>query len=344
MLNSLQSGRAIAALMVVLFHLGVVILGSPDYWNVQDLGWLAVGRSGVNFFFVLSGFIIMWAHAQDIDRAGNLVTFVYKRLTRIYPVYWVVLALVVPLYFFMPTAGEGYETNPLNILTSFLLFPTSENPILAVAWTLRHEMLFYILFGLLIISARLGGAVMAAWLLGCVAALVWNPEFPYSFIFAPINLLFPMGIIGAIAIQRKRLVHPTAPLAAGSCTIALACALEIFDRTGLWLDLVYGLGYLLIIVGAVRLEQMGRFKTPSVMVELGNASYSIYLVHFTILSAGAIFWFKLRLDVVPWPLAFTALGVGSIVAGWLFHRIVERPLLSIFRGCAPGTKPRAATA
>lgn len=77
-------------------------------------------------------------------RKSTYVGYLYaqKCLLRIYPLYWLVNAAVIPIYFLVPAFGNGYETKPLEIITSLLLLPYSQVPILGVAWSLIYVVFF----------------------------------------------------------------------------------------------------------------------------------------------------------------------------------------------------------
>ena len=88
---SIQNCRGIAALLVVVHHLGGII-ASPKYFNQPEFFWplRAGGIAGVGFFFVLSGFIISSIHWPDINRPAKFPVYLFKRIVRIYPVYWMI--------------------------------------------------------------------------------------------------------------------------------------------------------------------------------------------------------------------------------------------------------------
>jgi hypothetical protein len=109
---SLQAGRALAALLVVLLHLGLII-ADAKYFDVPWVGtpfrW---GDAGVEFFFVLSGFIITSAHAGDISRPSRLIPYLQRRAIRIYPPYWIVFALVFLLALPFSATRATLPTDP----------------------------------------------------------------------------------------------------------------------------------------------------------------------------------------------------------------------------------------
>jgi len=143
-LKTLQLCRGLAAALVLLFHATSV---SSAFLNYDLLhGIFLFGYSGVDFFFVLSGFIIFWIHRVDLGHPARLRPYLRKRFIRIYPLYWVVFLVLLPIYFGLPNNFHDC----LVLLKSFLLLPQVSNPVLTVAWTLSSELFFYGLFGLAI--------------------------------------------------------------------------------------------------------------------------------------------------------------------------------------------------
>src|ERR1700733_9666444 len=169
-LDGIQSCRAVAALLVVVYHNAIIYF--PLYTGLFDLktqfrsggpSFFDFGHAGVDFFFVLSGFIILWVHQADIGRPDRFSRYFWRRTIRIYPTYWVVLALLLPIYFIRPDMGGGYERDPSEILQSFLLFPQAHLPIVPASWTLSHELLFYAIFAVLLFNRRAGLLLLGAW-------------------------------------------------------------------------------------------------------------------------------------------------------------------------------------
>ena len=107
-LNSLQAGRAIAALMVVVFHANIFILPDQIYRDgTQSWAVFNFGYAGVEFFFALSGFIMVFIHRGDFGHPARVGRFLRKRVERISPVYWVVLAALVVVCDVMPGRGPA---------------------------------------------------------------------------------------------------------------------------------------------------------------------------------------------------------------------------------------------
>ena len=104
MIHSLQVYRGFAAILVVLYHASHNLSG---YFNSTALSdFFAFGHAGVSFFFVLSGFIIFEIHRGDIGRPQQVKSYLYKRITRIYPAYWLVTLALVPAWLLVPSISS----------------------------------------------------------------------------------------------------------------------------------------------------------------------------------------------------------------------------------------------
>jgi len=155
---SLQAGRAIAALLVVLHHVSSFIGTEPHLWIHPRIGrWLAGPSLGIAFFFVLSGTVILTAHWNDIGNPASLRSYLRKRLVRIYPIYWFVLVLWGQLR--LPGTQYPLHHDPWVILSSVLLVHIhSSETNLVVAWTLFHELAFYAMFAAVLLHKRMASA------------------------------------------------------------------------------------------------------------------------------------------------------------------------------------------
>jgi len=166
--------RGLAAFAVTIFH-GIHGIALEQYVGHAPFQWFfSFAHAGVDFFFVLSGFIIYIAHHADVGDLSALPRYVWRRVTRIYPIYWVITGFVIILIIFRP--GGEHELDAEHILNSVLLLPQSRPPLIGVAWTLEHEMLFYLAFSSLIIGRRLGAIVFIGWTCLIVAVTIVRPS------------------------------------------------------------------------------------------------------------------------------------------------------------------------
>jgi peptidoglycan/LPS O-acetylase OafA/YrhL len=349
-LTSVQAVRAVAALLVVFFHNSGSIFALKKYWNTLPLGNVFYfGHAGVEIFFVLSGFIILHVHRHDVGQPGQFIGFLWKRIRRIYPVYWLVLLLIVPVYFLVPSFGTGNERTVWTLLSSvFLIDVVSPDfrTILAVAWTLYHEVLFYFIFGLIILNARIGLWVMGLWMAGSAVSLLSGPLTPvFDYYFDPLHLLFGMGMVVALTFRARDVPAPAALGIAGTTLFLAAGMEEVYVR---WLSgdartLLYGLGSALALTGVITLERQGRLRAPRILQLTGDASYMIYLVHFPLLSLLAkIAVGTPALMAIPPIVSYLAMVVLVVGGGILAHLAVEKPLLARLSGGGRGGGRRVA--
>ncbi len=339
----IQVLRGLAAIFVVFYH--ATILSEANYSPYVLLSGLFMkGYAGVDFFFVLSGFIIAYAHFSDIGRKDRLRPFVLKRFLRLYPLYWIVSCLVVLAYFLIPGIGAGqeYVKEPMVIVRSLLLFPQPNQPVLSVAWTLVYEVLFYILFCGLILFTRKASRVMAiAWLalsaLNCAGVSRWLFGFPGNYVteyfFSGYNFEFLEGIVAALLVMNRRFGRfGAAFMVAGVILFILSCALLPTFLPANQRMLFYGIPFALLIMGAAAKDLADPPRVPGFLAYLGEASYSIFLVHLPSISLCYRVWNMLGFDV---RFGYFACSMATIVVavagGCLFYSLVEKRVMKALR-------------
>jgi exopolysaccharide production protein ExoZ len=332
-LNSLQAVRGLAAILVLLHHttnLAVQKQGQ-QFFN----GIFAPGNMGVDLFFVLSGFIIYYIHHKDIGKKDKYKAFLSKRFIRIYPTYWIVALILLPLYFIIPSIGESYSRNPWYLIKSFLLFPQSVHPIVGPGWTLTHEMFFYLIFSLLIlIKPKYSKPIFISWLFISFCLFVSsfffeNSHYYLNFIFSSLNLEFAFGSLSAFLILRYNSKFKFL-LYFGLISVIISWSIKIFTSVNIHEVISWGIPSALIIIGCVSYELDKNVKIPKIIKYFGDASYSIYLIHgFALLAGHYVFKY---LDLYRYgSLSFLILAIFSLFCGCIFHSIIEKPFLAYLR-------------
>ena len=352
-LLGIEAVRGIAALMVVLFHAGVLLSGPKDYGRLPFAGAFGFGRAGVDVFFVLSGFIITFIHTADIGRPGRLVSFARKRLLRIYPSYWICTLILLAIMLISPTPDRR-EHDLGFILSSLLLLPRMAEPLLGPGWSLRHELLFYGLFALSLLDRRLGAAVLAAWFAAIAANIVaitatGSPlagGLAGGWLLAPFNIEFLAGMGVTALVLRRRVPFPLMLLVTGVGLFLLCAAAEsrAGDGLNLWppLHVGYAVATALVLAGLVAREQASGLRVPAALVALGDASYALYLLHVIVIMLGVFALRHVRTIVtVPLYAAYPALVLAAVIAALLFTRAIERPMLDFLRRAI--TRPSSQT-
>lgn len=328
-IQSVQAARGIAALLVVICHSGAFLGQVPGLWQRLPIYlWSRGTVLGVQMFFVISGLVIFRAHRRDLDQPHKAAAFCWKRFRRIYPLYWIFLSLTLWKHHAASDLYPNYHV-PIVIASNYLLVHLfSFHTIMVQAWTLFDEIQFYIVFAICIVNRKIGLTLLCVWL--AASLLFLTPATPYWLIvFSPYHLLFGLGILVALALETRKRI-PASPLFwlgmflfAGALIIA-----GPFDN-GVIVRLAAGVGAACLLLGAALLERQRRLKIPRWLDLLGDASYSIYLVHFMVISTIARFayahWSHLPIPIGGWMLLFILSGVGFGIAA---HYVVELPLLN----------------
>ena len=231
-LVSIQILRGLAALFVVIFHVNAIeVRGIAESKWVLENGQIPEpafvsglwhnGFVGVDLFFVISGFIMVYVTRNLVAGRSSVFSFLFARISRIYPIWWF-FASIMLAYFWVTIGAPGDpkrvaqadSTMPLYLLHSYLLVPQAAPPVLGVGWTLVHEMYFYFGFALLLFLPK----SIRAW-----ACLAWGAlvavgaglglsgplaDTYISLIFHPMTLEFILGGIAAALIASGRIWRP----------------------------------------------------------------------------------------------------------------------------------------
>lgn len=329
---TLQIGRGLAAMAVAAFHLGVFMslpelggTGENPYARLFGRGFL-----GVDFFFVLSGFIILQAHRRDIG-TGQTRRYLTRRFLRIYPIYWGYLlvciagmAAVGSSHLQLHSAGDW--ATPFTLIR----WTTVELP-LDQAWTLFHEILFYAVFAALIIDRRVGALLMGAWMMAALFGLMAGisevqPVSFYTVLANPQNLNFAIGMAACYFVEKQSRRVAWLVLAAGFLVLAIA-ARESYDPAN---QVVYAMSFGLLISGAAAMERHGALRPPLWLGFIGDASYSIYLLHEHLQTYGLRALRKIGLTSHG-AMLFAIVFAITVIGGCLAYQFLERPLLRWLR-------------
>jgi len=335
-MHSIQYLRGIAALLVVFHHLLL-----PSAVGLPFDGHVEVGASGVDIFFVISGFVIAYTHARS---SYSPAYFLYRRVIRVVPLYWVLTAFGIAVHL-----GLGFFSSwvvsPATVVHSFLFLPypnptqpSTIFPLIEPGWTLIYEMFFYAVFTTAILVARgravlLAAAVMLT-LVGVGLAVPPGPTAAATYT-DPLLLEFTAGML----IARWLVVRDHAP-ASPHLAWLLVPALAGWGASAFWAEapayraFVWGGPAILIVFSAIVLETTTRIPRIRWMHEIGDASYSIYLTHLFTLAVLTKAWGILGLSNTGWPLFLVYFAAGTLlstVVGIGSYRLIERPLLHALR-------------
>jgi exopolysaccharide production protein ExoZ len=348
--QNVQALRGVAAVMVVLVHTAALEakfgVRTPV---VREFAWF--GFAGVDLFFALSGFLITATNLRTLGRPEAVPGYVFRRAWRIYPAFWAALALAVGVIWAIN--GSGVFRREAAWPEWVLLVPTgAENYFLGQAWTLSYELMFYLAFAaLLVFPRRTAGPLLAAW--GVVVVAMYARPEPAS----PLGKLpvspFVLEFLGGAAVAWLVLVRgvrrgAAAAIPAGVAWAAAGVVLTVRACPGVPYDmimsapwprvLVFGPAAVLVVYGCVAAE--GRWRVRRWLLRTGDASYSLYLTHTTVLFVALVVGMMVPHGRGLHTLWLCGTVAAALAVGVAFHARVERPLVNLGKR----TKPAAPVA
>jgi len=310
-IQSINALRGIAAIMVTLFHFSKGFLDENSV--VQKT--LSYGWTGVEIFFVISGFVITWSMINSDYKFRNLKTFLYKRFIRIEPPYIISAIVIIILNYLSSLSssfqGKAFVFDPYSIILhmGYLVRLFEESWINPVYWSLEVEFHFYFLMALsmpLLLSKKSIIQVFALLMLSTLIFLKNNitPLFDYIDIFL-------LGIL--IALYKSKNIN--------NITFWISIAIM---STSVFINHELIICFVTIISSAIILFQENLFN-HSIFSFFGKISYSLYLLHVPF--GGRIINISKRFDlnelnkfiVLLFALTF------SIGISFLFYWIIEKP-------------------
>ncbi len=333
----IQAGRAIAAIMVVICHASSFVGADLKLWHQYEWYlWLRGTALGVQCFFVLSGIVIFHSYMKDTGGTTPIV-FLWKRFIRIYPLYWIAFVITAGKQLLQPNIEYTYQTSPWVLLSGLLLVHVhSVETNMVVAWSLFDEVSFYLLFAVLLYKRFLGGALLLIWFVASLLLLQTSNIYA-GVLFSPNYLLFGMGMAVAWLSQQKVRFPAQAVLGVGILVLFSAVIVAgHLPQKRISINLLSGVAAACSFFGALDLERKRLLNIPSLLVRIGDASYSIYLTHYIILSAiahGAFRFFgRHAVPASVWLCVLVLCGVGS---GLIVYAVIEAPLLHYLKKISP---------
>lgn len=267
-LDQVQFLRGIAAFSILIAH-------TP---------YLQGGHFGVDLFFVISGFIMMYVTERSHD------DFLLKRAVRIIPLYWLGTLGLYSLTWVAPGLLNTASTDISHLLKSLFFIPyfngNTFEPLLRLGWTLNYEVFFYLLFFIsMSFNHRYRAAVTTALLLSLVilGQLIQPENGVARFYTSPILLEFVYGMLAFYVFRATQNRRETMGSGTARACAVLGTALYIAMFFIPWPEdyslryLLWGLPsllvFMLVAIGGSNVKTLGAF------VLLGNVSYSLYLLH-----------------------------------------------------------------
>ena len=345
-ISNIQILRFFAAFWVVFYH--------SKFFYAPETGFLelpkflkhiqAAGFVGVDIFFVISGVIMALTTRNLKASAHNGFKFVAVRFSRIYTGWW-------PLFALYSLGAIIYsQTDNIWFFSSFLLLPIHlPNYIVPVLWTLSFELYFYLFVAILVLFPKKWRIIsMVAALIGIAGFTTWSviegyftparqaETWPFQgFLLSPLIIEFIAGFLLYEWFQRGHLKRalPWAISAALFLMAAVAYQMKIAAPQGIHLEgffagparaLLVG-GFAFSVVAFAMLSKPWTGRLGNALIQLGDASYAIYLSHILIMK-----FMAQNLPALGWPgkwqvptilLLLTAVLVFSMI----YHKAIELP-------------------
>ena len=344
-LDSIQVLRALAALGVVVTHVITRLsLYRPEdfkdsFFKLRDGHQWTAGDIGVDLFFVISGFIMMYVHQNDVGRPNRQAMFFWKRAARLVPLYWFFTTVALILFVLFPNlmANSKYEINVMWVFCSYFFIPTSlsadnVSPVVGVGWTLDYEIFFYLIFGLLLpLRKSLFAPTVIAILTGIVVIGNLTDTQQYYFKFASNCLLidFVGGLAIASAASSGYLLGAQWKwffLAMAVCLILWTFNYTI-PESGLYRLAVWGAPSM-VIVWAVWNRPLPNSLFIKCCKGIGNASYSVYLSQVFSIPFWSLLLSRSAILRSHFDLAVLIIVVMVLLSGVIVSFLIEKPMQS----------------
>ena len=323
-LAEIDALRGVAALAVVLFHFTTRFMelyapaGSPSFTVPH-------GHYGVNLFFIISGFVIF----MTLDRTRHGMDFVVSRFSRLFPAYWVAVAMT-----FLVTSTFGLPgkevTLPQALGNVFMIHGIFRVPhVDGVYWTLEVELLFYAGMFLLFVSGQLRrvywavGLLLLARLAYHLASTGFGIDFSWMLYRLTILKYIPWFALGIFVYQTA--VSPSRSGDRPARVVALAALACLWVVDG-WPLATLALVLTALVWGAAS-GHLPWLAHP-VLAFFGTISYTLYLLHENI---GWVVQRAVLAQGLPFDLGIAAAFIVAVVLAALLSYGIEKPAMRWIR-------------
>jgi peptidoglycan/LPS O-acetylase OafA/YrhL len=330
-LDSIQSLRFFAASLVVITHITLNI-NERVFGRVGEY-WMS-GSSGVDIFFVISGFIM--AYTTKVGGYLDWLKFISRRFIRIVPLYWIATTLKVLLVFAFIDQTHYTKIDSSHIFASFAFISyyvmgKLDLPVVPAGWTLNYEMFYYLVFTTaLFLKCRplIFCSIIFLLLVLCGKLLVTSGGI--SFYSNPLIIEFVFGMMLAKILTRE---PARFDLYVGVLLIITGIGIIFFVAPSDWVLhnrwLVWGGAGAALVSGLVLIENKGFSFFQKWAIRLGDSSYSLYLFHAMVIPA--VIMICSKLFIRSYELLFLLSASASLIVSYCIHIFVEKPMTQKLR-------------
>lgn len=338
-LHGLNALRAIASLLIVLFHIAENLRA-----NGREVWFPFHQTPGIHLFLVISGFMLVYASRED-DTPSR---FIVRRMARIAPLYWMLTLVTIALASWHSWFFPGIDLSPEGVISSFLFLPDENRagyiePALFTGWTLNYIVPAYVFFALAMTApVRYRPYIATALLVAFMCAATTIPDHSMRIFWSnSIQLELVGGMAAAVLVRDARIGAWARRRSMWSLLFVAAVALVaavLSDLTGLQRTLACGFPASVIVFALAAQDGHRKSFTDGVIPWLGRISYSTYLIHPLVIPLVGLIvighlgppWLEI-LVVVSAALALTVflanLAYASIerpISHWVNRRLIPR--------------------
>lgn len=342
-LKSIQALRAIAAILVVIDHVFSRVEGlNPGSTFFSEATYHYLDEIGVQVFFCISGFIMVHT-SNGSGGISDALVFLKKRAIRIYPIYIItLLVFVVTVKHFAATYNINFwvDISDTNVFKRLFLLPTfiygnGWNNILMQSWTLVYEVYFYMVFAfcMMLVSTKHIPLLATLFILSVMSVVVFtggredsNTSTYILNVLGSKNLLFFIfGMLASFAekhVARKLMLINNSALFYSLSAILILVSIALTDYVS-----VYGISISILALMYIStiVEINGDNPINKLMVYLGEASYSLYLVHIFAYIASPYF----NVLNINNNIYCSLMSVVAIILGCIVHSFMEKPIVTL---------------
>jgi len=331
-LSNIQALRGLAAMLVIFTHLHIILGG---------IGLQTFGGGGVDLFFVISGYIMMYTtYGKDVPSTG----FICNRVVRIVPIYWMMTLAVFVVAEITPYILQNTEAKPIDLVKSLLFIPFYKTaghlqPVLFVGWTLNYEMFFYSVFALGLLFKETQYRIL--FIIGVLAALsLMRIVAPSENVFlqfysSPLLLEFAFGMLIGVAFGKGLSLSAWywKYLLIGIFLVGVATLIFLpLETPAGWQQLLTrGVPAALVILAASGLEKRGEAVKAATLVCVGDASYSMYLTHPFVTQTFEKICIRLQARGIASFFLMAGCVAAVLLTAQIIHRVVELPIVNMIR-------------
>ena len=343
-LTNIQHLRAIAALIVLVSHQLAQTISFADKTKQGFAGVSTLGTFGVDIFFVISGFIMYYTSGDEFGIKGAPRLFAIRRLIRIVPIFWLLTFVEFSILFISRLDDPLHQVSFSELLKSLLFIPYVSDagkfrPVLGVGWTLNYEMFFYVVFCVsMFLPKKLGLMALALLMSTFVAVGYFMPlEGVAQAWTMPILLEFLLGVGLGVLFKAGYIKPGLVPIGCLLPILAVVVGQEVFvtypeghhEEMG-WRPIYWLLAVLIVCLGLICRPSEEKSILTKTLTKIGDSSYSLYLFHSILGPLALHSLVKSGVGhLVPASLFFLLSIFGLIMASWIFHRTIERPITSL---------------